>query len=302
MKNLFRTLLAVALCAACSVAKPMNEWPVANRHGYNGQVHEGHIQTTRFGADYRSFLVSIYLPKNMPPGRRFPVLYALDGQQYFGDEGLNWGLDETLTRLMNEKAMQDIIVVAIHTANGKFRGDYFTAHATFSPDDNRNWLGKASVFYDFLMDVKHRVDAELPTIQDDNGLLGSSLGGLFTLYAGMKHPHTFQHVAVMSPALMVIHRNFQDEAGEPWVAVAPDHQWPKRLWLDIGDQEGNFPEQWDQFFQYGFDLDTWFHQQSGNMNNDYHFQPYQGNDTRRHDEFSWGERAKDMLPFLYPRS
>lgn len=289
-----------ALCISPVFAKPMSQWPISHNSGYNGQVREDRLQTNRFGSDYPSFVVSVYLPKDMPAGKRFPVLYALDGQQYFGDEEPNWGLDEKLTQLMDQKAMQDIIVVAIHTRNPNFRGDYFTAHATFSPDDNRNWLGRASVCYDFLMDVKKRVDLELPTKPDDNGLLGSSLGGLFALYAGMKHPHTFRHVAIMSPALMVIHRQFQ-ENGEPWAAVAPDHQWPERLWVDIGDHEGDDPNQWDEFFDYGFELDNWFHKQPGNLNNVYEFHPYTDNDSRNHNEFSWGSRAWDMLPFLYPR-
>src|SRR5258708_27501869 len=61
---------------------------------------------------------------------------------------------------------------------------------------------------------------------------GSSLGGLLSLYLGLKYPQVFGRLAALSPSVWwnqrVIHR---------FAAAAPVEPRP-RIWLDIGTNEG----------------------------------------------------------------
>ena len=77
-------------------------------------------------------------------------------------------------------------------------------------------------------------DAEYRTLKDasNTGLGGASLGGLVTLYLGLKYPDTFRRLAVMSPSLWwdrgMIFREVKNLTSKPAL----------RIWLDIGTREG----------------------------------------------------------------
>ena len=63
--------------------------------------------------------------------------------------------------------------------------------------------GKADLYLDFLINnVKPYIDSKFRTKPDrENTLIGgSSLGGLFTFYAGIKHQDVFSRAMVFSPS------------------------------------------------------------------------------------------------------
>lgn len=134
----------------------------------------------------------------LPPGygeldaRRYPVLYAQDGQSLFGEE--SWHLDETFHTLWGLGAAEEAIVVAVHTDEGRLD--------MLSPTPDPSHGGGAGPRYrDFLTDtLKPYVDTFLRTRRSrgDTALLGSSMGGLFSFFAAWTRPDVFGKAACLS--------------------------------------------------------------------------------------------------------
>lgn len=92
---------------------------------------------------------------------------------------------------------------------------------------------------DFLgRDLKPAIDAAFRTLpwREDTALVGSSLGGLVSLYGGLAAWHTFGLVAGLSPVLDW----GADDIGARY-AAAPAAQLPLRIWVDMGTAEDSAP-------------------------------------------------------------
>ena len=71
--------------------------------------------------------------------------------------------------------------------------------------------------------------------RESTGLGGSSLGGLVTLYLGLRFASHFGKLAVLSPSVWWNHKSILGYLNE----YAPRTIWDRpRLWLDVGDREG----------------------------------------------------------------
>jgi predicted alpha/beta superfamily hydrolase len=124
--------------------------------------------------------------------RRYPVLYAQDGQSLFGAE--SWMLDETMNTLWGLGAMEEAIVVAVYTDEGRL--DMLSPTA-----DDEHGGGAGPRYRDFLTDtLKPYVDTFLRTRRGrgDTALLGSSMGGLFSFFAAWTRPDVFGKAACLS--------------------------------------------------------------------------------------------------------
>jgi metallo-beta-lactamase class B len=145
--------------------------------------------------------VWIYLPPGYATsGRRYPVLYMHDGQNVFdaATSGFGeWGVDETLDSL-HARGGPDAIVVAVDHGGTRRLDEY-------SPWRNARYGGgDGDPYVDFLVrTLKPYVDRHYRTLPDapNTGIAGSSMGGLISLYAGLKYPEVFGRVGVFSPAL-----------------------------------------------------------------------------------------------------
>lgn len=134
----------------------------------------------------------------LPPGydaddRRYPVLYMHDGQNIFDAGtsfiGVEWGVDETATRLIAEGRMQPVIVVGI----------YNTAQRT--DDYGSGEQGKA--YQRFVVEVvKPLIDQTYRTRpeREFTATMGSSMGGLVSFLLAWNHPDVFRQAACLSPA------------------------------------------------------------------------------------------------------
>ncbi|MBZ0301052.1 MAG: alpha/beta hydrolase [Anaerolineae bacterium] len=175
----------------------------------------------------RSILV--YLPSGYEPGEdRYPVLYMHDGQNLFDaytSFAGEWHVDETLLRLETEGIKA--IVVGIPNGGSERVNEY-------SPfRDPRHGGGKGDRYLDFLADtLKPRIDADFRTLpgRDHTGLMGSSMGGLISLYGYFYRPETFGFAGAMSPAFW-----FAQRAIFPY--TLRQRYIPGRIYLDAGTAE-----------------------------------------------------------------
>lgn len=177
--------------------------------------------------------ILVYLPpgyeKNV--NERYPVLYMHDGNNVFDVVGsannMEWTADETAERLIQEKAIQKLIIVAIYNTENRFK--------EYTPFVDKNYGGgDGDKYLAFIVDtVKPFIDKTYRT-QADRGhtsICGSSLGGLISLYALQKYPDVFGSAGVVSPALWWSERQM--------LKILPaDYKRPIRIWVDIGTGEG----------------------------------------------------------------
>ncbi len=174
--------------------------------------------------------VHVYLPPSYAlSGRHYPVLYMHDGQNLF-DATLSfageWQVDDTLERIADEGF--ELIVVAVPNMGP----DRMAEYTPF--EDGSRGGGRGDAYLDFLVNtLKPAIDARFRTRRErtQTGIMGSSLGGLISLYAFFRHPGVFGFAGVMSPSLW-----WADRAVFPFVAQRPG--WSGRLYLDIGTGEG----------------------------------------------------------------
>jgi predicted alpha/beta superfamily hydrolase len=184
----------------------------------------------------------------LPPGydlpanqsRRYPVLYMLDGQNIF-DACLSdvshteWGVDETVYRLVRENRIPPLIVVGVDHA-GKDRAHEYLPYKdfVFSPDMPEP-AGKQ--FPDFLTtEVMPLVNGQYRTLrgQPNTGIGGSSYGGVATLYALLAKPGEFGYGLIESPTLTV-------GMGQLVRDTSPLVAMPVKVFVAFGGKEGNDP-------------------------------------------------------------
>ncbi len=175
-------------------------------------------------------------------GQRYPVLYFHDGQNLFDvatSFAGEWRVDETMAALRPEGL--EAIVVGVPNGQDQRITEYtpYPAPAGFSGPE----MGAGPAHLRYLVDVvKPLVDAAFPTRTDPaaTGILGSSLGGLMSAWAGWERPDVFGLIGAMSPAFVEgQHRLIEHIRTAPKPAL--------RMYVDIGTREGN-QARWDRVF------------------------------------------------------
>lgn len=183
--------------------------------------------------------VRIYLPGSYQTNRagQYPVLYLHDGQNVFSFAGTNvafgwgsWELDRTADRLAAERAMQEIIMVAVDNSPARL-AEYGGAHHS-----GTNELTPYEKYEAFLIsELKPAIDTRYRTRSKpaDTAVMGSSMGGLCSMVLAWEHPEVFGAAASLSGAFMMNHTNFLNSILQPYHGPRKD----MRLYLDCGTMD-----------------------------------------------------------------
>jgi predicted alpha/beta superfamily hydrolase len=174
--------------------------------------------------------VDVYLPDSYRGGNRhYPVVYVQDGQNLSDPEQAFAGTWQ-IERALDELAARDLeaIVVGIHHGGRRRLLEY-------SPyPDRRHGGGDADLYLAFLVDtLMPRVDRFFRTRRERDAtvILGSSMGGLLSLYGFFRYPSVFGRAGVMSPSVWYGQAAILDFIAE---AQTPSG----RLYVDVGTAEG----------------------------------------------------------------
>lgn len=154
-----------------------------------------------------------------PPGyaddgaRRYPVLYMQDGQNLFTPSsafgGVDWGVAEAIERLMRANEWPGALVVGIWNTAQR-RCEYMpqkpyeqalslSAKEAFVRENGGHPFSDS--YLKFLVEeLKPFVDAHYRTLpaQAHTVVMGSSMGGLISLYAISEYPHVFGGAGCLS--------------------------------------------------------------------------------------------------------
>jgi predicted alpha/beta superfamily hydrolase len=193
-----RTLLLVCLSVACA-------WPAtAAEEGVTGTVKH-HPNFPSVHVDARN--VDVWLPPGYERDakRRYPVVYMHDGQNLFDPKtsyiGVDWGVDETMTRLVGGRKVRPAIVVGVWNTpkrTAEYMPQKAVAYAGTGPIANLPVESRDQIVSDaylrFLVaELKPFVDRTYRTLpgRKDTIVMGSSMGGLISAYAVAEYPEVF---------------------------------------------------------------------------------------------------------------
>lgn len=144
--------------------------------------------------------VWIYLPPNYQSSTNsYRVLYMHDAQNLFDVSTSfsgEWQVDESLNSLFSQ-GDPGAIVVGIENG-GQYRID------EYSPWNNPSYGGgQGDLYVDFIVEtLKPVVDANFRTLpsREHTAILGSSMGGLISMYASIEHQDVFGKAGILSPS------------------------------------------------------------------------------------------------------
>ncbi len=231
--------------------------------------------------------VLVYLPPSYyeNPERRYPVLYLHDGQNLFDGNtsfihGQEWRVDETAERLIRAAKIEPLIIVGIYNTGAERLAEYTPTR------DKRGRGGSGELYCKFLTDeLKPFIDRSYRTRTDaaNTALGGSSLGGLISLWIGLKRADVFGKLAVLSPSV------WWDEKA---ILKAISRKLPLKLWVDIGTTEGDTALPDTRLLRDALKEKGW------KEGTDLAYHEFEG---AGHNEASWAARFGQVLLFLFPR-
>jgi predicted alpha/beta superfamily hydrolase len=234
----------------------------------------------------------------LPPGyrrfsqRRYPVLYLHDGQNVFDAAtsfaGVEWGVDEAAQRLIGQKLIEPLIIVAVANIGEERIHEYAPTPGVIEPKDKpkKRSRGLARIYGQFLIEeLKPYIDRKYRTQREAEftGLGGSSLGGLATLAMGILFPQAFTRLIVMSPSI------WWDDFSVYRLVDMVEEKPPLKIWLDTGTAEPGWEqarELRNRLVEKGWSLDA-----------DLSYLEIKGAD---HSEAAWAMRVEPALRFLFP--
>ena len=244
---------------------------------------------SRYLPDDRDVIVYVPPDYHARPERKYPVLYLHDGQNLFDGRtsfipGRTWQVRESADAAIEAGEVEPLVIVGIYNT-----GDRRIAEYTHERDWQRGG-GEADKYGLLLTEELLPFIASRYRVRTDRhstGLGGSSLGGLVTLYLGLRHAHSFGKLAVMSPSVWWNHKSILSYLNEH----AP-HVWERpRMWLDVGDREGKRTLHDTEQLARRLRANGWVEGETLD------FERVPGG---THDEASWAERVRPMLRFLFP--
>lgn len=158
-------------------------------------------------------------------------MYMHDGQNLFDTTTSysgEWEIDETLDKLYKESGFG---LIAIGIDNG---GDHRLDE--YSPWENKKYGGgEGSAYVDFIVKtLKPYIDKNYRTKSDkeNTAIMGSSMGGLISYYAGLKYPDLFTKTGVFSPSFWFSDKSFD-------YAKAHGNQQNLKMYFLAGGKEGD---------------------------------------------------------------
>lgn len=246
--------------------------------------------------------VDVWLPpgyREQPDGR-YRVIYMHDGQNLFDPNvcgfGIDWGVDEAITRLAHQGVIQPVIVVGVWNTALRWP-EYIPQKALEQPEaaglraDFQAQYGSPPLSDGYLKfiveELKPRIDADFRTVpeREHTFVMGSSMGGLASLYALEEYPQVFGGAGCLSTHWPAGGDLLVDALGR---SLPPAGQ--HRLYFDFGTQglDADYEP-----FQLRFD--EYLRQAGYRRGVDWMTEKFEG---AAHNEEAWRRRLDIPLGFL----
>lgn len=206
--------------------------------------------------------IDVWTPEGYDPRKKYAVLYMHDGQMLYDSNSSwnrqSWEIDETAGKLMQEKEVQDFIIVGIWNSGAGRHSDYFPQ----KPFENLTIKEKEQVFSAYrgngnavfkeprllsdnylrfiVEELKPFIDSSYATLQKRKYTMiaGSSMGGLISLYAICEYPEIFGGAACLSthwPGIFSMENNPVPDALFRYLKEKLPSPRNHKLYFDHGD-------------------------------------------------------------------
>ncbi len=187
-----------------------------NMNAGNGTVGPGTVTRVSLSSSVTGEArnIDIWLPDDYDTTKKYAVIYMHDGQMLFDSTTTwnrqEWGADETVSLLMAGNRIKPAIIVGIWNIDNIRYPEYypekslkFLRKRPQARLARRQGLGQglADKYLRFIaMDVKPYIDSHYSTHTDaaNTVTMGSSMGGLISLYALCEYPEVFGGAGCLS--------------------------------------------------------------------------------------------------------
>jgi predicted alpha/beta superfamily hydrolase len=246
--------------------------------------------------------VDVWRPPNAEADSetRYPVIYMHDGQNLFDPAlsfiGVDWGMDEAMMRLIDEDRQLGAIIVGIWNSPLRLR-EYMPQKPLTMPGaqhilsqfiEQAEGAPLSNGYVQFLVgELKPFIDAHYPTLPDaaHTLVMGSSMGGLISLYALIEYPEVFGGAGCLST-----HWPRGEEVLVDALGAALPLPGRHRLYFDYGTEtlDADY-EPWQQR------MDGWLRAAGYREGQDWLTRKFAG---AEHSERAWRARVDAPLRFL----
>lgn len=200
--------------------------------------------------------VLVWTPEEYSPEKQYAVVYMHDGQMLFDKQTSwnkqSWNVDSVAAALQKVEGIKPFIVVGINNDPVTRSYDYVASEILNYIPENDTLIAKydkekfiADKYLKFLVEeVKPFVDSHYATLSDKENtfVMGSSLGGVISLYAICEYPEVFGGAGCISTHTSMVLENAPEEA-PVWAKALRDYlvdNMPatngNKIYMDRGDQ------------------------------------------------------------------
>ncbi len=193
-------------------------------------MHKVFVKAMQIPALRRRRKVWVWLPDqyNRDEKRRYPVLYMQDAQNLFEPWRAAFGQSWNLHHSLLAPDMPHCIIIAIEHGGHKRISEY-------RPWNEHGRLSEGDLYADFVAQkLKPFVDKKLRTLREREytGIMGSSMGGLISLYTAIKHQEIFGSALIFSPSFWICPQIYP-------FAQSLNKNLPSRFYFLVGQGEGH---------------------------------------------------------------
>ena len=131
----------------------------------------------------------------------YPVMYLQDAQNLFNEsaEFGNWEIDKKLA-VMSEYKIGKIIIIAIEHAEEDRIKEYNVGKTVLGKGQGKKYIRFVTDTLKPYVDCNFRTKKE----REFTGIGGSSMGGLVSIFSGLRNPEVYGKLMIFSPSLWVV--------------------------------------------------------------------------------------------------
>lgn len=222
-RNIYTVLMIALLLMSCQDRSPKNVFEKKPFIAENLQVITSpiHKDSILYYKNFKSTYVDdrhveVWLPAGYPQKDiKYQVLYMHDGQNVFNKEtasyGTSWGMDEKMDSLTRTSAISPTIVVTSWNTEKKRFNEYMPqmpkelTQGAFAKAQLKQATGYDRLYSDDYLkfmttELKPFIDKnfQTSTVAADTFIMGSSMGGLISMYAMMEYPKVYGGAGCLS--------------------------------------------------------------------------------------------------------
>ena len=210
MKKTLFLLFVIVILAACT-STPKAPFEPSQLEVTSGNLWRANIFSPELNETIK---VDVWTPNGYTTSKKYPVVYMHDGQNLFDANSTwnhqAWEIDSVMGMLIAENKICPAVVVGIHSVDTTRIGDLMPERVVemTPPGEVRDFIDmmcrgqyRADEYLSFIVNtLKPIIDTHFSTLTDrkSTSIMGSSMGGLISIYGVTEYPEVFGAAVCMS--------------------------------------------------------------------------------------------------------